>query len=125
LVAKYDIETINDIKLLVDTFYKRVQEDALLGPVFNDKITDWDKHHNTMYTFWETVLLNAYTYRGVPYSKHANLPINKTHFDAWVELFGNVVDELFTGNNATNAKQRAAQFGTVFSTKMEHQQKNK
>lgn len=121
--VKHDILSIDDIKLLVNTFYQQAQKDELLGPVFNSKIKDWDKHLNIMYTFWETVILDAYSYKGAPFNKHIDLPINKSHFDHWVALFSSVIDELFEGINATNAKQRAAQFGVVFWSKLEYLKK--
>ncbi len=121
--AKHDILNMDDIRLLVNTFYEQAQKDELLGPVFNSKITDWTRHLNIMYTFWETVILDAYSYKGTPYNKHAELPLNKAHFDRWVELFGSVVNDLFEGPNATNAKQRASQFGIVFWSKMEYNRK--
>ena len=31
-----DIQNLDDIKLLVDTFYEKVQKDNLIGPVFNE-----------------------------------------------------------------------------------------
>jgi len=119
MAEKHDIQNRADIELLVNTFYEKAQQDDLLGPVFNSKISDWEKHLNIMYTFWETVILDAYTYKGTPFNKHVDLPINKTHFDRWVNLFHHVVDELFAGQNAGNAKQRATQFGLVFWAKME------
>ena len=115
----HDILNRKDIELLVNTFYEKAQKNELLGPVFNSKISDWDKHLNIMYTFWETVVLDAYTYKGTPFNKHTELPINKSHFDEWVGLFHSVVDELFMGDNANNAKQRAQQFGTVFWSKLD------
>lgn len=115
----HDILNRKDIELLVNTFYEKAQKNELLGPVFNSKISDWDKHLNIMYTFWETVVLDAYTYKGTPFNKHTELPINKSHFDEWVGLFHSVVDELFMGENANNAKQRAQQFGTVFWSKLD------
>jgi hemoglobin len=117
--AMHDILSRNDIELLVNTFYERAQKDDLLGPVFNSRISDWNKHLNIMYTFWETVVLDAYTYKGTPFNKHVDLPVNKTHFDRWVQLFHSVIDELFIGENANNAKQRAQQFGTVFWSKLD------
>lgn len=119
MLAVHDILHRTDIELLVNTFYERAQKDELLGPVFNSKITDWNKHLNIMYTFWETVVLDAYTYKGTPFNKHTDLPINKTHFDRWIQLFNSVIDELFVGENANNAKQRAQQFGTVFWSKLD------
>lgn len=116
---KQDIRSIDDIKLLVNTFYQQVQKDALLGPIFNAKIKDWDKHLNIMYTFWETVLLDGYTYKGTPFNKHIDLPVNKAHFDQWVALFSQTIDELFEGPAAENAKQRASQFAVIFWSKLE------
>jgi hemoglobin len=117
--GKHDITTIDDIKHLVNSFYDAAKKDVLIGPVFNAKVKDWDKHLNIMYTFWETVILDAYTYKGSPFNQHKDLPIDKEHFDRWVSLFSKIVDENFTGTNANNAKQRAQQFATVFWSKME------
>ena len=33
-----DIQDLNDIKKMVDTFYTNVRQDAAIGPVFNEKI---------------------------------------------------------------------------------------
>lgn len=33
-----DISTFEDIKLLVNTFYDKVQKDDFIGPIFNEKI---------------------------------------------------------------------------------------
>jgi hemoglobin len=117
--GKHDILSINDIKLLVNTFYDVAKQDDLIGPVFNAKIQDWDRHLNIMYSFWETVLLDAYTYKGTPFNQHKDLPINDQHFDRWIQLFSNVVDENFAGPHAENAKLRAKQFGTIFWSKMQ------
>jgi hemoglobin len=123
MTHKTDILSITDIQLLVNTFYQQAQHDELLGPVFNSKIKDWDKHLGIMYTFWETVILDGYTYKGTPFNKHVDLPIQKAHFDRWVQLFHQVIDDLFVGTNATNAKQRASQFGMIFWSKLEYIQK--
>ena len=37
---KKDIENLDDIKLLVDTFYGRIQQDDMLGIIFNQNIQD-------------------------------------------------------------------------------------
>ena len=40
-----DIKNLEDIKLLVDSFYTKVQKDNLIGPIFNEKIGDqWPAH---------------------------------------------------------------------------------
>ena len=53
---KHDIQNREDITLLVSEFYKKVRQDAVLGPFFNDTITDWEHHLNHLTTFWETSL---------------------------------------------------------------------
>ena len=50
---KADIQDIEDIKLLVDTFYDNIRKDELLAPIFNDKIEDrWPEHLEKMYRFF-------------------------------------------------------------------------
>lgn len=121
----HDISTIDDIKQLVDVFYDRVREDALLAPVFNGVIQDrWPQHLSTMYRFWETVLLGNHTYFGSPFVPHAKLPIDGQHFDAWLALFTATVDELFSGKIAEEAKWRAGKMAVMFETKIKHYQQN-
>lgn len=123
--AHTDISSIDDIKLLVDTFYGRIQADDLLGPVFNDRIQDkWPVHLDKMYRFWQTVLLEVYTYSGRPFPPHDQLPIDGIHFKRWLELFSQTVDELFAGNKATEAKWRAGKMAEMFEHKIAYIKKN-
>jgi hemoglobin len=63
-----DISTLDDIKLLVDSFYGRVREDSQLKDIFNERIQDrWPQHLEKMYRFWQTVLLEEHTYYGSPF----------------------------------------------------------
>ncbi|MBJ6119843.1 group III truncated hemoglobin [Pontibacter sp. BT310] len=116
---KRDIENEDDIKVLVDTFYDHVNEDDLLGPVFNDfaKI-DWDHHLPVMYNFWSTVLFGSMTYKGQPFPKHMRLPIAKEHFTRWIELFVKTVDELYEGAKAEETKQKALSIAQVFQMRL-------
>lgn len=69
---KQDILTIEDVKLLVNSFYDKIRRDELLGPVFNGIIQDrWPVHLEKMYRFWQTVLLQEHTYFGSPFLPHA------------------------------------------------------
>lgn len=50
-----DIKGLGEIKILVDHFYLKIRQDALLGPVFEQRINgDWTKHLQKMYGFWDT-----------------------------------------------------------------------
>jgi len=76
------------ISRLVDTFYTRVRAHPLLGPVFNEAITDWEPHLTTMKDFWASVALNAGRYSGKPVPAHArHRTIAPWHFDIWLGLF--------------------------------------
>lgn len=107
-----DIKDIDDIKILIDTFYKRVTDDDLLGPIFNDIAhVNWEHHLPVMYAFWEFLLLGGKQYTGNPIQKHFDLhqryPLSEKHFDRWLLIFQETVDQLFTGKVADDAKFRA------------------
>ncbi|TRX40031.1 group III truncated hemoglobin [Flavobacterium restrictum] len=116
-----DITSLEDIKLLVNSFYSKVQEDALIGPIFNEKIMGrWPEHLEKMYRFWQTILLEEHTYTGSPFPPHKQLPVNTQHFDRWMALFTETVDHLFTGKLADDAKLRAQNMAQMFNYKIEY-----
>ncbi|MDM1296574.1 group III truncated hemoglobin [Sphingobacterium sp. N143] len=118
---KQDIQTIEDIKLLVDQFYETVRKDNLLGPVFQERIqNNWAKHLEKMYSFWQTILLNEHTYFGSPFPPHITLPIDARHFEQWLELFEMTVNRLYKGEKADEAKWRAQKMAQMFQFKKEY-----
>ncbi len=84
--AAHDI-TVDDITLLVDAFYSRVREDAVLGPIFNPAVHDWDEHQATLVKFWSSVVLGTREYRGNPMAAHRPHPIVAEHFQYWLALW--------------------------------------
>ena len=120
---KTDIQTIDHIKTLVNTFYEKVREDDLIGPIFNGIIQDrWPIHLEKMYRFWQTVLLGDQTYHGSPFTPHAELPVKKQHFDRWKKLFVETIDDNFTGEKAEEAKWRADRMAELFLSKLTYYQ---
>ena len=116
-----DIITSEDIKTLVDAFYEKVRRNDLLSPIFNERIQNrWPQHLEKMYSFWQTVLLNEQTYSGSPFPPHAQLPINHSHFEKWIELFISTIDELYKGDKSTEAKWRASKMAEMFQNKIEY-----
>ena len=116
---KDDIQSLDDVKLMVDTFYARIREDNMLGKIFDDKIKDrWPQHLETMYKFWQSILLGENTYAGQPFLKHINLPISEAHFTRWLFLFQSTVSDLFEGAVADEAKKRGAQIAVMFNSKL-------
>jgi hemoglobin len=120
-----EILSLQDIKLLVDTFYGKVRNNPLIGPIFNERIQDrWPIHLEKMYSFWQTVLLEEYTYNGRPFPPHATMPIGHEHFEQWLALFAETVDELFTGDKADEAKWRAGKMAELFESKLNYFRNN-
>lgn len=111
-----DITTRADIKLLVDSFYEKVQADELLGPVFSH--VDWPHHLPIMYDFWSSMLLGDQSYRGNPFQKHLPLPIQPKHFDRWLQLFRKTVSENFSGEKAEEVVMRAENIAGIFQLRM-------
>ncbi|HSI89691.1 MAG TPA: group III truncated hemoglobin [Adhaeribacter sp.] len=116
---KTDIRNEADVKRLVDTFYDLVNQDELLSPVFNGHAhVDWETHLPIMYKFWGSLLLGTANYFGQPFPKHVFLPVDKTHFERWIELFLKNVDAQFEGEVAEAAKARGLNMARVFQLKM-------
>lgn len=96
-VARLRAETGVDeamIDALVEGFYARVRDDALIGPIFHDRIEDWAPHLAQMKLFWSSVALSTGVYQGRPMPKHLPLPIDARHFDRWLELFRQTARDL-------------------------------
>lgn len=122
---KKEIENIEDIKLLVNSFYDKVSKDEVLGPIFNDvaKI-DWEHHLPIMYQFWASVLLGEKGYIGNPMEAHFRLnekrKLEGTDFSRWKSLFEATVDEYFEGEKALLAKQRAVSIADLMLYKIQN-----
>lgn len=122
---KKDITAIEDIKLLVDTFYGKIRVDLLLGDIFDGVIKDhWPEHLEKMYRFWQTVLLSEHTYYGSPFPPHAQLPIEQRHFDTWLKLWYETINEHFSGEKADEAKWRGDKMAVMFLSKIEYYRNN-
>jgi hemoglobin len=106
-----DIKAVDDIRKLVDSFYEKVKQDTVIGFIFHDTIgTDWSHHLPIMYSFWSMVLLNEQGYVGNPIKKHIDIdkriPLQPEHYDRWLQLWVETVDEYFKGDVADEAKKR-------------------
>lgn len=109
------IETRQDIQLLVDSFYAKVRQDSLIGPVFNDVAqVNWDEHLPKLYDFWSDLLLGEDSYRGRPFPPHIPLNLQPSHFERWLTLFIQTVDENFVGMKADEVKNRALRIARNF-----------
>ena len=91
------------IDRVVETFYGKIQQDELLGPIFNARVADWPAHLARMKAFWRSVLHNSGEFAGNPMLKHIAIPgLEAGHFAHWLELFYQTLREA-EGNPAATA----------------------
>jgi hemoglobin len=95
------------IEQLVRAFYAKVRADAVLGPVFEAKVADWEPHLAQMFAFWSSVALMTGRYHGTPMIKHVKLPIDAGHFDRWLALFEDTAREICPPEAAAHFIDRA------------------
>lgn len=123
--TKQDISTEKDIELMVNSFYAKVNKDDLLSNIFNDfSKVNWDIHLPKMYSFWNTLIFSKQSYKGSPFNAHLPLPVTKAHFDRWIQLFNETLDELFQGEVTEHTKLRARSIAHVFQSKLEYLKQN-
>jgi len=111
-MTKNDLTTREDIELLVNSFYEKVQVNEKLGFIFRDVANvDWEEHLPKMYSFWANILLGEHSYSGRPMATHIELSnkvtMDEPVFNEWLTLFHQTVDEHFDGPTAEIAKTRA------------------
>ncbi len=123
-----DIQSREDIELLMTRFYDKVKKDDTIGYIFNEVAkVNWDHHIPIICDFWETLLLDAAKYRNnamaVHYALNRKEPFEEKHFDRWLFLFNETVDQLFEGNIADMAKKKAKSIASLmlFRMKQENQ----
>jgi hemoglobin len=95
------------IEVLVRRFYDKVRADALIGPVFETRIRDWEPHLKQMRDFWSSVALMTGRYHGTPMAKHLPLPVDAEHFDRWLALFDETAREICPAKAADHFVARA------------------
>ncbi len=109
-----------DVRVLVHTFYDKIRQNEMLGPIFNGHITDeqWPTHLSKLTDFWESNLFGVRTFRGSPSKAHVKVDknlhhsISQDHFAQWLQLWFETIDELYKGELATRAKDMARRMST-------------
>lgn len=89
------------IATLVESFYTRIRDHAVLGPIFNERIHDWPVHLGQMNRFWQSILLSAGNFTGNPMMKHLAIPnLDEDHFRQWLELFYQTLNDVAPNTDA-------------------------
>lgn len=122
---KKDIENLEDIKLLVDTFYQKATKNDIIGPIFTDIAkVNWEHHLPIMYSFWGSVLLGLPGYVGNPMDAHFRLnqkiPLTDRDFNTWKDLFIETINDFFEGKIADEAKKKAVSIADLMFYKIQN-----
>lgn len=123
-MEKGDISNRKDVTRLVRTFYGKIRQHPVLGPIFEQHITDWEAHFVVLTDFWESQLFPVKKYWGNPVTAHQQVDaqsggtITMDHFGQWINLWTATLDELFEGENAWIAKNRARKMSTMLFLKI-------
>lgn len=121
--ARHDIEDRADCERLTRAFYGKALDDDLIGFLFTDIAKlDLEAHIPEITSFWQTILLGAQSYRGGAFAPHARLhrkvPLQPGHFNRWLVLWTQTVDELFAGPRAELAKSHAERVAGAFHRRL-------
>lgn len=128
---KKDLQNRADIRTLINAFYEKMLTDEQLGYIFTDVVKiQLDKHLPHLYDFWENALFYTGTYKRDLMDIHLNLHFNfhrleEEHFDQWLALFNETVDQLYEGEKAKIAKERAKSIAIVMHLKIKDLEKKR
>ena len=121
-----EIETREDVSHLVHSFYDKIRQDEMLGPIFNEAIQDWEPHLEKLTDFWEGNLFFFVKtkYHGDPKIAHNMLDeklhnsLTMNHFGHWINLWLETIDEHFVGETAERAKMIARKMASFLFLKI-------
>ena len=118
-----DILNKEDIELVVKTFYEKIKADNEIGFFFSKVVAmNWEQHMPKMCAFWENILFFTGEYEGNPLIAHRKINQQYTtttaHFNKWILLFDETINELFSGANAEKMKAHAKSIAAVMLQKI-------
>lgn len=124
MAERPDITSRADCERLVRAFYARAMQDTMIGYLFTDVAQlDLEAHVPVITDFWETILLGGEAYRGGAFGPHLRLhgksPLRGGHFERWLTIWTQTVDELFAGPTAELAKAHAARVARAFHRRIQ------
>ena len=100
------------IAALLRHFYADARQHRLIGPVFNQRISDWPAHLATIGEFWARVTGGPSVYAGQMPAKHFGLGLGASHFDAWLQLWECNCRCYCEAREAQELRQLAQEIGT-------------
>lgn len=105
--------SVAQYRQLVEAFYERVRQDEVIGPIFNDAISDWPHHLDKLADFWHSVMHGSGRYQGGLMMRHFmhRDRIRPEHFERWLALWQTTTAEKMPPEMAEMLQARAARVG--------------
>lgn len=118
-----DIKNRKDIESILWAFYREAIENPKIGVFFVEIAQiNLKDHIPHIADFWEQQLFYSGSYKKNVLQIHQNLNLKKTmkkiHFDTWMDLFTNTIDQNFKGEKANLMKTRALSIATIVQLKI-------
>ena len=118
-----DIQTREDLHLLMMEFYKKLLADDKISFIFTEVAQiDLEPHLWELVDFWEQILFDTGSYRKNVMQLHMDVnqksKFSAEHFAIWLQYFNSTIDENFKGQIAENMKTRALSIATVMKIKL-------
>ena len=122
---KRDIQDRADIQQLVATFYEELLKDEEFKHLFLEVAeVDILEHIDILVDFWESILFQVGKYKRNLLEAHLEVHqqyhygLTDQHFKDWLSVFNATVDDLFEGEKAEAAKQRALSIAGIIKAKI-------
>ena len=128
VVKKYkmnDITNREDLMQLMESFYHKALQDDIIGYFFTEVAPlKMETHIPLIVDFWETIVFDKAKYQRNVFGVHEHLhqlsAFKDEHFNRWVFLFKETINEQFLGEKAEMIKQKAESIATVMKIKLVH-----
>jgi hemoglobin len=118
--VRRELRSVDDVDELVRRFYQAVIPDPVLGPIFHAMDVAWSEHIPKLVDFWSLRLFGIAGYAGNAAGAHLPVfdrcPFGTAELDRWLDLWEETIDELFVGDAAELAKQRAHMAAAAIAT---------
>ena len=123
-----DIQTAEEIHIVVDEFYKKLLADDTISYIFTDVVKiKLEEHLPILVTFWSQAILGTGGYVNNLTQIHLDINaksyLSKELFDIWVIHFEAAIDESFIGFNCERMKNQAHNLSTIMQIKIAQQEK--
>ena len=120
-----DIQTQQDLYLLVNQFYKKLLSDKSISYIFTDIVKiKIEEHLPILVTFWSQMILGTGGYTNNLTDIHLKVDklshLSSELFEIWLTHFNLTINELFEGENANKVKAQVQQLAVIMQIKIKN-----